>query len=80
MTHDVTLLTAAQTRHRLGSVSAMFIHRHLKSDPDFPKPIRFDPKGPRFWKPEEIDAYIERKRVALDIPASLDPRPKDGDA
>ena len=63
MAENVTLLTAAQTRRRLGGVSAMFIHRHLKTDPDFPKPIRFDPKGPRFWKTDEIDAYIEAKRV-----------------
>jgi predicted DNA-binding transcriptional regulator AlpA len=62
MTNEGTLLTAAQTRNRLGGVSAMFIHRHLTSDPEFPKPIRYAPKGPRFWKSEEIDAYIERKR------------------
>jgi predicted DNA-binding transcriptional regulator AlpA len=62
MTEEVTLLTTAQTRCRLGGVSTMFIHRHLKNDPDFPKPIRFAPNGPRFWMLSEIEKYIELRR------------------
>lgn len=45
------------------NVSKPTIWRWLKSNPDFPKPVRFSPGCTR-WKIAEIEAY-EARKVAL---------------
>lgn len=61
---DNTLVTTIVARVILGDVSHMFIHRRLKDDPTFPKPIRYSERGHLyFWKAELVE-WIESHREA----------------
>ena len=59
---DNALITTSEFRRRAGDRSAMWIHRHERSDPDFPTPYRFAPKGPKFWRPGEVERFLESRR------------------
>jgi predicted DNA-binding transcriptional regulator AlpA len=54
-------LTAPQLRERWGGCSSMFIERLLKSDPTFPRPVKFS-RRVRFFDLDAIEAY-ERSRI-----------------
>jgi predicted DNA-binding transcriptional regulator AlpA len=47
--------TARQVRERYGDCSHMWIARRLESDPDFPRPVKFNRL--RMWDEAELDAY-----------------------
>jgi predicted DNA-binding transcriptional regulator AlpA len=51
-----------QLRKRWGGCSHMFIERRLKSDPTFPRPVKFGGRL-RLWDLDEVEAY-ERKCAA----------------
>ena len=53
--------TAAQLRERYGNRSSMWLDRIMKSDPNFPRPIKIGRF--RFWDLAEIEAY-ERDMAA----------------
>ena len=57
-----TLISSRELRRRAGNRSAMWVYRHERSDPDFPTPYRFAPKGPKFWREGEVEHYIESRR------------------
>jgi len=64
--HDIeasALTTARGVCDQLGSVSAVWLWRRLRDDPTFPRPIQFSPRGRRYWRRAEIEAYIEAHRV-----------------
>jgi hypothetical protein len=56
-------LTTAQLCERWGGVSHMFIERRLKSDPNFPRPTKFDGRI-RFFDLYAIEAYEQTKITA----------------
>src|SRR5262245_28400074 len=45
---DDPLLRAIQVRERYGNASDMWVHRKLKNDPTFPRPIYLGPV--RYWR------------------------------
>lgn len=52
------LIQAHELRALLGNVSDMWLFRRLREG-DFPKPIMISKR--RFWRRDEIAAYIERQ-------------------
>lgn len=56
------LLPTTEARRLLGGVSRMFLYRRLRDDPSFPRPVRYAPRGPRFWPKHELLAWIEAHR------------------
>jgi len=62
-TLDKTLIPARGACELLGGVSAVTLWRRQKDDPTFPRPIQFTPRGRRYWRRAEIEAWIERHRV-----------------
>lgn len=57
------LLPTTEARRLLGGVSRMFLYRRLRDDPSFPRPIRYAPRGPRFWPKRELLAWIDAHRA-----------------
>ena len=57
-------LTTSQLRERWGDCSHMFIERRLKSDPTFPRPVKFGDRI-RFFALDAIEDY-ERSRIHSD--------------
>jgi predicted DNA-binding transcriptional regulator AlpA len=55
-------LTVGQLCARWGGCSYMLIERRLKSDPDFPRPRKFEGGRTRFFDIEEIERY-ERSKI-----------------
>jgi predicted DNA-binding transcriptional regulator AlpA len=57
-----TFIKRKQLLERWG-ISAMTLERRLKTDPQTPRPIRFDvgPRAVRFWRLSEIEAYERMK-------------------
>ena len=44
----------------MGGVSRSWVHRRLKTDPSFPRPIKFGGKGSPMWRVTDLRSYIER--------------------
>jgi predicted DNA-binding transcriptional regulator AlpA len=59
--NEKRLITSRQLRDRIGGVSAMAIWR-WSNDPElcFPKPIVIN--NLRYWREEEIEAWLESQR------------------
>jgi hypothetical protein len=55
-------LTVVQLRERWGNVSQMFVERRMRSDPDFPKAMKFPRGRLRLFDESEVEEY-ERKAV-----------------
>ena len=47
--------TAAQVRSRYGDVSAMWVWRRVKHDPEFPRPLIIS--GRQYFDLDQLDAY-----------------------
>ena len=62
-TLDKTLISARNTCELLGGVSAVWLWRRLRGDLTFPRPIQFVSRGHRYWRRNEIEAWIEAHRV-----------------
>jgi hypothetical protein len=58
---DDIYLNSRQLRQRYGDASAMWVHRRLKNDPRFPRPIIVAKR--RFWKLSALIAW-ERQAAA----------------
>ncbi len=58
-----TLISTREFRRRAGDRSAMWIHRHQLSDSAFPVPFQFAPNGPKFWRLDEVEHYLESCRA-----------------
>jgi hypothetical protein len=56
-------LTIAQLCERWGGQSHMFVERRLKTDPNFPRPMKFSPNAKRLFALDDVEAY-ERRAVA----------------
>ena len=52
---DDPLLRAIQVRERYGNASDMWVHRKLKHDPTFPRPIYLGPT--RYWRLSDLLAW-----------------------
>lgn len=65
------LITTREFQRLAGDRSSMWIHRHERSDADFPTPTRYAPTGPKFWRPAEVERFLESRR---------DPRPTSDEA
>ncbi len=55
-------ITAKQLCARWGGVSFMFVERRLKSDPEMPRPLRFENGRLRFFDLDAIEQY-ERSKI-----------------
>jgi hypothetical protein len=49
------LIPTLRVRARYGDVSAMWIERRLKDDPDFPRPIYI--RSRRYWRVSDLVAW-----------------------
>lgn len=57
-------LSAPETRAMLGGICHATLHNWLKRNPDFPRPVQLMPRGPRYWRRDELEAFMERNRVS----------------
>jgi predicted DNA-binding transcriptional regulator AlpA len=58
-TGDVEYLDAQQVRRRYGARSAMWLWRCMKSEKDFPKPIKLH--GRNYWRYRDLVAFEQKK-------------------
>jgi predicted DNA-binding transcriptional regulator AlpA len=61
-----TLITRREGRHRAGDISRTTEHRLLKSDPDWPRPVRIT-RGLTGYVASELDRFIEKRVAARDV-------------